>query len=329
MGIHPVGSFGKHRMLEFDSCKDINLLAYRSVARRILWSQTQGWPEMLCWPHHSQGLPPDGTRFELLQCKRFPRLSFLKSAWYLGWGSNYISGWQIWERGGTWAWEGGGSSWETEESREHSACYFWMWYLHFLLEPWHRRQGFLYSCSLEKPEHFWNRTSSWPNSCSSGDPNSNSLFDIIGRKSLCDQIFIYWYLNKTLEINRNISIWGIVGGANEALFAPRDEQQLFQSLFLPCRYLFNDAEVKPFDSAQLASECFGGEMTVSFDLNFCHVQLFQYLLQPRSLCEALKGSCQKYSTGITNEAKLISEVSLQTRGISLLNLVFIILFIQV
>lgn len=28
------------------------------------------------------------------------------------------------------------------------------------------------------------------------------------------------------------------------------------------RYLFNDAEVKPFDSAQLASECFGGEMTV-------------------------------------------------------------------
>lgn len=28
------------------------------------------------------------------------------------------------------------------------------------------------------------------------------------------------------------------------------------------RYLFNDAEVKSFDSAQLASECFGGEMTV-------------------------------------------------------------------
>ena len=30
-------------------------------------------------------------------------------------------------------------------------------------------------------------------------------------------------------------------------------------------YMFNDAEVKPFDSAQLASECFGGEMTVSGD----------------------------------------------------------------
>jgi len=28
------------------------------------------------------------------------------------------------------------------------------------------------------------------------------------------------------------------------------------------RYLFNDAEVKPFDPAQIASECFGGEMTV-------------------------------------------------------------------
>ncbi len=28
-------------------------------------------------------------------------------------------------------------------------------------------------------------------------------------------------------------------------------------------YLFNDAEVKPFDPCQLAAECFGGEMTVS------------------------------------------------------------------
>ena len=29
------------------------------------------------------------------------------------------------------------------------------------------------------------------------------------------------------------------------------------------RYLFNDAEVKTFDPAGLATECFGGEMTVS------------------------------------------------------------------
>jgi len=43
------------------------------------------------------------------------------------------------------------------------------------------------------------------------------------------------------------------------------------------RYLFNDAEVKPFDSAQLASECFGGEMTVSYNFYFSHVQLLQYL----------------------------------------------------
>lgn len=27
-------------------------------------------------------------------------------------------------------------------------------------------------------------------------------------------------------------------------------------------FLFNDAEVKPFDPAQIATECFGGEMTV-------------------------------------------------------------------
>jgi hypothetical protein len=28
-------------------------------------------------------------------------------------------------------------------------------------------------------------------------------------------------------------------------------------------FLFNDAEVKPFDPQQIASECFGGEMMVS------------------------------------------------------------------
>lgn len=28
-------------------------------------------------------------------------------------------------------------------------------------------------------------------------------------------------------------------------------------------FLFNDAEVKPFDPKQIAAECFGGEMTVS------------------------------------------------------------------
>lgn len=50
----------------------------------------------------------------------------------------------------------------------------------------------------------------------------------------------------------------------------------FKSLLF-YRYLFNDAEVKPFDSAQLASECFGGEMTVSYDSCFCHVPPFKYL----------------------------------------------------
>lgn len=29
-------------------------------------------------------------------------------------------------------------------------------------------------------------------------------------------------------------------------------------------YLFNDAEVKPFDPSQIAAECFGGEMMVCF-----------------------------------------------------------------
>ena len=33
-------------------------------------------------------------------------------------------------------------------------------------------------------------------------------------------------------------------------------------MYLHFRYLFNDAEVKPFDHCQIAAECFGGEMTV-------------------------------------------------------------------
>lgn len=39
--------------------------------------------------------------------------------------------------------------------------------------------------------------------------------------------------------------------------------QLYLAFHLISRYLFNDAEVKPFDPCQIASECFGGEMTVS------------------------------------------------------------------
>lgn len=46
----------------------------------------------------------------------------------------------------------------------------------------------------------------------------------------------------------------------------------------PCRYLFNDAEVKPFDSAQLASECFGGEMTVRLRPLFCLFSQFSLTL---------------------------------------------------
>lgn len=31
-------------------------------------------------------------------------------------------------------------------------------------------------------------------------------------------------------------------------------------------FLFNDAEVKPFDPSQIAAECFGGEMTVRINV---------------------------------------------------------------
>jgi len=40
-------------------------------------------------------------------------------------------------------------------------------------------------------------------------------------------------------------------------------QFLHFTCVLFARYLFKDAEVKPFDPAQIAAECFGGEMTVS------------------------------------------------------------------
>lgn len=38
-----------------------------------------------------------------------------------------------------------------------------------------------------------------------------------------------------------------------------------------CRFLFNDAEVKPFDPGQIAGECFGGEMTVSHKGLRCNI----------------------------------------------------------
>lgn len=50
------------------------------------------------------------------------------------------------------------------------------------------------------------------------------------------------------------------------------------------RYLFNDAEVKPFDSAQLASECFGGEMTVGF------TQKLQVVCDFYMLCSIIKSN---------------------------------------
>jgi len=46
-----------------------------------------------------------------------------------------------------------------------------------------------------------------------------------------------------------------------------------------CWYLFNDAEVKHVDPAQIAAECFGGEMTVKFDGMLCLLLFEFYLLQ--------------------------------------------------
>ena len=50
--------------------------------------------------------------------------------------------------------------------------------------------------------------------------------------------------------------------------------------FLSHRYLFNDAEVKPFDPSQIASECFGGEVTVSRMGHFNEFLYHLLLLSP-------------------------------------------------
>ena len=46
------------------------------------------------------------------------------------------------------------------------------------------------------------------------------------------------------------------------------------------RYLFNDAEVKPFDPGQIAAECFGGEMTVSYPNIHCDIMAYTVMLSP-------------------------------------------------
>lgn len=42
-------------------------------------------------------------------------------------------------------------------------------------------------------------------------------------------------------------------------------------------FLFNDAEVKPFDPNQIAAECFGGEMTVSLNLTIFTLKFDRFI----------------------------------------------------
>jgi hypothetical protein len=63
------------------------------------------------------------------------------------------------------------------------------------------------------------------------------------------------------------------------------------------RFLFNDAEVKPFDPCQIASECFGGEMTVShahkMDLQLLKISLFNnHKCYMYDFCPSLEIGCE-------------------------------------
>ena len=42
-------------------------------------------------------------------------------------------------------------------------------------------------------------------------------------------------------------------------------------LYCVFRFLFNDAEVKQFDPSQIATECFGGEMTVRAIITYRYI----------------------------------------------------------
>lgn len=76
-----------------------------------------------------------------------------------------------------------------------------------------------------------------------------------------------WYCYLLLDPEKDTDYWynliGVVvhtgtaeGGHYYSFIRNRSNPQQDQW------FLFNDAEVKPFDPSQIASECFGGEMTV-------------------------------------------------------------------
>ena len=78
-----------------------------------------------------------------------------------------------------------------------------------------------------------------------------------------------WLCSLSLDPQQDLSYWyqliGVVvhtgtaeGGHYYSFIRDRSSPQGRDQWFL-----FNDAEVKPFDPAQIGSECFGGEMTVS------------------------------------------------------------------
>ena len=46
------------------------------------------------------------------------------------------------------------------------------------------------------------------------------------------------------------------------------DERVDTDIFFVFRFLFNDAEVKQFDPNQIATECFGGEMTVRLCVSY-------------------------------------------------------------
>lgn len=75
----------------------------------------------------------------------------------------------------------------------------------------------------------------------------------------------YGYCNATKLLNCRYELVGVTvhtgtadGGHYYSFIKERNKSAMQHERW----YLFNDAEVKPFDPSQIPAECFGGEMTV-------------------------------------------------------------------
>jgi hypothetical protein len=70
-------------------------------------------------------------------------------------------------------------------------------------------------------------------------------------------------------------------------------------------FLFNDAEVKPFDPSQIAAECFGGEMTVSYHLSYLCLYMLMWSYFQSKTYDSVTDKFMDFSFEKTNSAYML------------------------